>query len=67
MVYETKTLELCHKLTEEGEREWRILLERKADEILFRAKHPLKYWAQRLRNLIKNGDSTWDGPHYPEG
>ena len=38
----------------------------KADEILFKAKHPIRYWVQRFMNLIKCGDSTWDGAHYSE-
>ena len=42
MVYETKTLELCHGLTEAGEKEYHIMLERKADEMLFKHKHPFK-------------------------
>ncbi len=41
------------------------MLERKADEMLFKHKHPFKYWWQRLGNLIKEGDSTWSGAHYP--
>ena len=65
MVYETKTLELCHRPTEAGEKEYHIMLERKADEMLFKHKHPFKYWWQRLGNLIKEGDSTWSGAHYP--
>ena len=66
MVYETKTLELCHGLTPAGEQEYRHMLELLADEILFKSKHPLKYWTQRLMNLLKTGDSTWDGAHYEE-
>ena len=45
---------------------WQKKLERRADEILFKNKHPIKYWFQRLRNLIKCGDSTWTGPGYDE-
>ena len=66
MVYETDTLKICHPLTKEGEREYRLLLERKADEILFKSLHPVKYWVRRILNLVKTGDSTWDGPHYSE-
>ena len=66
MVYYTDTLEPCHELTEKGKEEYRRMLELAADEILFKSKHPVKYWLQRLRNLIKYGDSTWDGAHYPE-
>lgn len=65
MAYETDTLELAHALSEKGEEEYRLLLELRADEILFKAKHPFKYWIQRLVNLLKTGNSTWDGAHYP--
>ena len=66
MVYETKTNRVTHSLTDKGEEAYRLLLELKADEILFKAKHPVKYWLQRLRNFWKYGDSTWDGAHYSE-
>ena len=66
MVYETHTKQVVHALTEKGKEAYRLLLELKADEILFKAKHPVKYWLQRLRNLWKYGDSTWDGAHYSE-
>ena len=45
MVYNEKTLKLYHSLTEKGEKEYYLMLEKKADEILYKAKHPLKYWA----------------------
>ena len=66
MVYDTKTLEPCHALTKQGENEYRLMLELKADEILFRAKHPIKYWWHRISNLVHTGDSAWDGARYPE-
>lgn len=66
MVYYTKTLEPCHSLTEAGEIEYHRLLEEKADEILFRNRHPLKYWWRRLSNYLSCGNSTWDGVHYSE-
>ena len=66
MVYDSKTHELFHPLTQEGEEAYRLMLELKADEILFKSKHPFKYWIQRLVNFIKTGDSTWDGAHYSE-
>ena len=44
MVYDSKTNEPLHKMTKEGEEAYRLMLELKADEILFKAKHPLKYW-----------------------
>ena len=65
MAYDSETHEPLHPLTPEGEEAYRLMLELKADEILFKSKHPFKYWIQRLVNLIKTGDSTWDGAHYP--
>ena len=66
MVYDTKTYRVLHPLTKEGEKEYQAMLELVADEILFKSKHPFKYWAQRLWNLIRKGDSTWDGAKYRE-
>ena len=66
MVYETKTLELCHDLSGDGEMAYRHMLELKADELLFKSKHPVRYWLQRIWNLMQTGDSTWDGAHYSE-
>lgn len=66
MVYYKDTLEPLHNLTEQGEELLKQLLEQRADEILFKHKHPIKYWFQRLRNWIKLGDSTWLGPDYDE-
>ena len=65
MVYETKTMDPCHGLTQEGADMYRLMLELKADEILFKAKHPIRYWFQRLSNWWRYGDSRWDGAHYP--
>ena len=64
MAYFTDTLEPCHRLSDEGEMHLRMLLELKADEILFKHKHPIRYWLQRFVNLLRCGDSTWDGAHY---
>ena len=44
MVYDSKTNEPLHKMTKEGEEAYRLMLELKADEILFKAKHHVKYW-----------------------
>ena len=44
MVYDSETNSPLHKMTEEGEDAYRLMLELKADEILFKAKHPVKYW-----------------------
>ena len=66
MVYYTNTLKPLHELSNAGEELHRKLLEQKADEILFKHKHPIKYWRQRLRNWWKIGDSEWLGPEYSE-
>ena len=66
MAYYEDTLEPLHDLTPQGEEMHRRLLEYMADEILFRYKHPFKYWAQRLRNWWVLGDSTWTGPGYSD-
>ena len=44
MAYDTYTLEVLHGLTPEGEEHYHQMLEEKADEILFKHEHPLK-WA----------------------
>lgn len=66
MVYYTNTLEPLHGLTKFGKEMYKKLLEQRADEILFKSKHPIKYWWQRTRNLIRHGDSKWLGPEYSE-
>lgn len=66
MVYYAKTFELLHELTEEGEKAYQKMLEFAADELLFKHKHPIKYWLQRIRNKWLYGDSAWLGPEYPE-
>lgn len=43
MVYDSKTYKVLHGLTPEGEKLYAEVLERKADEILFRAKHPVRW------------------------
>ena len=55
-----------HNLSGDGEMAYRHMLELKADELLFKSKHPVRYWIQRIWNLMQTGDSTWDGAHYPE-
>lgn len=61
MVYNTKTFEILHSLTENGEQHYREMLESKANECLFRSKHPFKYWFNRIFNLIFKFNSHWDG------
>lgn len=48
MVYDPKTFELFHQLTEEGKVAYQQLLERAADEILFRHEHPVKWIVQKI-------------------
>lgn len=43
MVYYTDNLEVLHPLTEKGLKEYRQFLEKEADMILFKHKHPFKY------------------------
>lgn len=47
MVYDPKTFQLCHELTEEGKAAYQGLLEKAADDILLRHQHPLRWlWLQ---------------------
>lgn len=52
MVYDEKTLQAMHPLTEEGQKAYSEMLERKADEILYRHKHPFKYL---IRKILRKG------------
>ena len=61
------TLKPIHELTTQEEKDaYSLMLELMADEILYKSKHPVRYWIQRAKNLVKYGDSTWDGAHYSE-
>lgn len=53
MVYDSKTFEILHGLTPEGEEEYRKMLEHEADMILFRHEHPLRWLLLRLKELLK--------------
>ncbi len=44
MVYNSKTFEIYHKLTEEGEEAYRQMLEKEADKILYKNEHPILYF-----------------------
>jgi hypothetical protein len=48
MVYYNKTLIPCHKLTKEGALKYHLLLEKKADEILYRHQHPFKWFFEKM-------------------
>lgn len=53
MVYYDGTLEVLHNLTDEGQENYRKLLEEKADEILFKQKHPLRYLIKKAKAVIQ--------------
>ena len=53
MVYYSKTLEICHRLTKKGEEEYRKMLEQVADDILFRSKHPFKWIFRRILEFFR--------------
>ena len=56
MVYDTKTLVVLHRLTPDGEERYRQFLEDEGARILYRAQHPVKYYASiafdALRRLL---------------
>lgn len=54
MVYNSKTFEICHKLTEEGKEAYRKLLEKEADEILFKKFHPFLYIISKIKDIYFN-------------
>lgn len=47
MVYDAKTYKVLHKLTKEGEENYRKLLEKAADQILYADKHPIKAFIKK--------------------
>ena len=52
MVYNSKTYQICHKLTKKGEVAYRKMLEKAADEILFKHQHPFKWFFQKINELF---------------
>lgn len=48
MVIDDKKLIPLHELTEEGERNYQKFLEDRADEIIYKSEHPLKYLFGKL-------------------
>lgn len=52
MVYETKTLKICHKLSKEGKCNYEKFLEQKADEILFKHEHPIKWLFKKISEIF---------------
>lgn len=47
MVFNAETYEVLHKLTKEGEEQYKILLEKAADEILYTDQHPIKAFLKK--------------------
>ena len=54
MVYDTKTLQVLHRLTEEGKEHYQEFLEKEADKILYKAAHPIKYRMEAVVDFLKN-------------
>ena len=52
MVYDAKTFEILHGLTNEGEENYHKMLEEKADEILFKHQHPFKWMLIKISKII---------------
>ena len=52
MAYDTHTLEVLHGLTPEGEENYHKMLEEKADEILFKHEHPLKWTIAKIKDFF---------------
>ena len=50
-----KDLKPLHKLSRSGEEQYREMLEKEADEILFKHKHPFKWAMQKVKDLFKKG------------
>ena len=42
----------CHQLTNQGEEQYRIFLEQKADEILLKHEHPVKWLVLKTKELF---------------
>ena len=54
MSYDNDTLNILHGLTPEGQINYSKMLEQKADEILFKNKHPFKWLIARMLSLFFN-------------
>lgn len=52
MAYDTKTLEVLHRLTSQGQEHYQKMLEEKADEILFKHEHPIKWIMLKVKQLF---------------
>lgn len=54
MVYNSKTFEIYHKLTEEGEIAYKDMLEKEADKILYKNEHPILYKIKQIGNFLSD-------------
>jgi hypothetical protein len=54
MVYDTNNLEVLHPLTEKGLKEYRQFLEKEADMILFKHKHPFRYMFMKIKTFFES-------------
>ena len=52
MVYDSKTFQNLHNLTEEGLENYRNMLENEADMILLRHEHPFAYWWRKVKEIF---------------
>jgi len=52
MVYYADTLKLCHEPTQLGKEEYQKFLEAKADEILFKHEHPVKWALGKAKEAV---------------
>lgn len=52
MAYDDETLEILHGLTPEGKEQYQKMLEQKADEILFKSQHPLRWAINAVKEAI---------------
>ena len=52
MVIDKEELKPLHKLTRKGEEEYKMMLEKKADEILFKHAHPFKWAMQKVKEMF---------------
>lgn len=52
MVYDSETYEICHHLTKDGKKRYREILEKAADEILWRHEHPVKAFFKDVKDWL---------------
>ena len=52
MAFYSDTLEVLHDLTPEGEEHYHKMLEQKADELLFKHQHPVKWLITKAKSLF---------------